>query len=250
MQANDTFDRRLIALFQSDAALAIPAETTVRGVIDDRCNRRRNPRGRLLVLAAGVAALALAIFSITPARALVPQLLPFGWVQRFGAVLIGPTPSPTPHRSASGKAPTASQPQAMPHLTFEQAQQLAGFRIPQPSYLPPGITFRFAFATLDHSTVGLSYGRADRPSGGVGLQIEQGSPVGGYMFPASAATTVKVRGRDAVYVQGSWDEHGQWQANADSAFLSWQAGGFTYNLQYSGLGLTRAEMIRIAESVQ
>ncbi len=249
MQANDVLNRRLLALFQSDAALAIPAATSVRGLIDDRLNSPRRPRRRPLLLAAGLAAVALALFSITPARALVPQWLPFGWVQRLGAVLIGPTPTPIRRQSTSGNAPTASQPQAMPRLTFDQAQQLAAFQIPRPSYIPTGIEFRFAFASTNGATVVLSYGRPKDTSSGMGIQIEQGSPNGGYAFPASAARTVKVNGREGVYVQGSWDEQGRWNGTADAAFLSWQDRGFTYDLQYSGLGLTRAEMIRIAESV-
>ncbi len=39
-------------------------------------------------------------------------------------------------------------------------------------------------------------------------------------------------------------------SSADSALLSWQGGGFTYAMSYSGLRLSQADMIRIAESLR
>jgi hypothetical protein len=74
----------------------------------------------------------------------------------------------------------------------------------------------------------------------MGIQIQQGKPSGYYQVPSSAAQTVKVNGDDAVY----------WKRPADEGLLSWQEGGFTYVMSFSGLGLSQSDMIRIAESLR
>jgi hypothetical protein len=61
---------------------------------------------------------------------------------------------------------------------------------------------------------------------------------------------VKVNGHDAVYAHGSWDQSQNWNSSADSALPSWQGGGFTYVMSYSGLRLSQTDMIRIAESLR
>lgn len=77
----------------------------------------------------------------------------------------------------------------------------------------------------------------------------RGEPAGGYVIPSSAAQNVTVHGHPAVYAHGSWNETREWHSDVDSAILSWED-GFTYVLHYSGLGLSRTDMIRIAESLQ
>jgi hypothetical protein len=246
------FERRLGMLFVSDAVRAIPAGTSVLSDINRRLAHQRSPRRRSLVIASSLTAVALGLLlAVTPARAAVGDFLRFAFVQRFGTVLV--TPTPTPGRSSvgaggeSGAVPGAI---AMPRLTLTEAQKLAGFRIPQPSFLPQGVVFRFAFASTDHTSAVLSYGRVGDESSGMGIRIAQGAPGGGYAIPASAARTVKVNGHDAVYAHGSWDQSQNWNSSADSALLSWQGGGFTYVMSYSGLRLSQADMIRIAESLQ
>ena len=243
-------DRRLGMLFVSDAVRAIPEGTSVLSDINRRLAHQRSPRRRSLVIASSVTAVALGLLlAVTPARAAVGDFLRFAFVQRFGTVLVTPTATPA---AGAGTAPgvVAGSPQQMPRLTVAEAQQLAGFPIPQPSFLPPGVVFRFAFASTDHTGVVLSYGRVGDQSSGMFIQIDQGARSGGYAIPASAARTVKVNGHDAVYAHGSWDQSQNWNSSADSALLSWQGGGFTYVMSYSGLRLSQADMIRIAESLQ
>jgi len=233
------FDRRLTGLFMTDAALGIPDGTSVLRMIDRRSAHRRGSHRQPLLRLAGVAVIALALlFSVTPARAMVAQLLPFGWLQRFGTVLATPTPSPRPGSSdkQSGAVPEAH---ALPRLTLAEAERQAAFPIRQPAFLPGGMAFRWAFVSPDGHAAMLSYGRADAPAAGMGIQIEQGAPAGFYEVPAWAAEAVKVNGRDAVY----------WDRGADSGLLSWASRDFTYVLQWSGVVLTRADMIRIAESM-
>ncbi len=229
----ESFDRRLGALLLADAAGAIPEGTSVRPAIDRRLGHRPRVFRPSPLLISGLVVVALAVLiAATPARG----LLPFGWI-RFGTVLINPIPtSAAGKQPQSGAVPTG---RALPRLTLAEAQQLAHFRIPQPSYLPPGVQLRFVIASTDGSWVSLAYGQLGNQSRGMGIQIQQGKPSGYYQVPSSAAQTVKVNGRDAVY----------WKRPADEGLLSWQAGDFTYVMQWSGLGLSRADAIRIAESM-
>jgi hypothetical protein len=59
-----------------------------------------------------------------------------------------------------------------------------------------------------------------------------------------------VHGRPAIYARGGNGDRGGWDATVDAGLLSWHDDGFTYVLQFSGLGLSRDELIRIAESVR
>jgi hypothetical protein len=250
---DELFDRRLGALFISDAAGAIPDGTSLLSQINRRLDQRRRSRRPAVLVASTIVIGVAVLFSMTPARAAIGQLLPFGWLQRFGTVLIGPTPLPS--HVGSGKPPSGrSQPvpqgYALPRLTLAEAQQQAAFPIQQPTSLPRGVVFRFAFVAQDGEWADVSYGPVNDPSRGMGLQMQRGAPVGGYAIPASAARTVRVNGRDAVYAPGGWAGPGSWNSTSDQGLLSWQANGFTYVLQFSGLGLSQADLIRIAESVR
>ena len=228
-----SFDRRLAALFLADAAGAVPEATSVRSAIDRRLGHRpRVFRPSPLLISGLVVVALLVLIAATPARG----LLPFGWI-RFGTILVNPTPT-----SGAGKQPQSGavpEGRALPKLTLAEAQRLAHFQIPQPSYLPPGVVFRHASATPEGSWVSLAYGPPGDQSRGMGIQIQQGKPSGYYQVPSSAAQTVKVNGRDAVY----------WSRPGDEGLLSWREGNFTFVMQYSGLGLGQADMIRIAESM-
>lgn len=230
----ESFDRRLGALFLADAAIAVSDGTSVRAAIDRRLGHRPRVFRPSPLLISGLVVVAIAVLlAATPARG----LLPFGWI-RFGTVLVNPTPTPGPGKQPqSGAVPTGG---ALPRLTLADAQHLAKFRIPQPSYLPAGVEFRFAYASTDGSWVSLAYGQAGDQSRGMGIQIQQGKTSGYYEVPAAAAQTVKVNGHDAVY----------WKRPFNEGLLSWEEGEFTYVMQYSGLGLSQADMIRIAESMR
>lgn len=240
MIQENAFDRRLTGLFMTDAALGIPDGASVLHMIDRRSAHRRRSHRQPLLRIAGLTIIALTLlFSVTPARAMVAHLLPFGWIQRFGTVLVTPTPSPRPGGAEKQSGAVPEEGHALPRLMLAEADRQAAFPIPQPSFLPGGMAFRWAFVSPDGHTAVLSYGRAGAPAAGIGIQIEQGAPTGFYQVPASAAQAVKVNGRDAVY----------WDRGTDAGLLSWASGHFTYVLQWSGLVLTRADMIRIAESM-
>lgn len=228
----ESFDRRLGALFLADAALAVPEGTSVRAAIGGRMRYRPHAwRPSPLLIASLLVVAAAVLLAATPAKG----LLPFGWI-RFGTVLVTPTPTPVSgYNPQSGAVPEG---RALPKLTLAQAQQLARFQIPQPAYLPPSVEFRFAYASTDGSWVSLAYGPAGDQSRGMGIQIQGGKPSGYYQVPA-AAQNVKVNGHDAVY----------WKRSVDEGLLSWREGDFTYVMQWSGLGISQANVIHIAESM-
>lgn len=96
----------------------------------------------------------------------------------------------------------------------------------------------------------LSYVATDGSSKGLHIDQVTGSAAGGLAVPAGQEQAAVVNGRPAVYVHGAWRKDETWDATADSGILSWEAGGFTYLVQYSGLGLTREDLVRIAESLR
>jgi hypothetical protein len=59
-----------------------------------------------------------------------------------------------------------------------------------------------------------------------------------------------VAGHPATYVRGSWNQQLQWDDTASFSTRAWEADGFTCVLQYSGPGNSRADLIRIAESLR
>jgi hypothetical protein len=241
------------------SAMRVPAnlETTILRAIDNTSAAvSRQPSWRRIALRSALVALALSLLAATPLRTFAGetlQRLPFGAVQRFGTVLIDPgqlfrkETAPPPNNL---RAPVASSPRLMtPSLSLAEAQRLVDFAIRTPSWLPPGVVFRGALVGPDGSVV-VSYRAANDPSKGLFIQMQRGAQVGGYVLPSSAAQDVRVNGHTAVYAQGSWDEFQRWNGRADAALLSWDENAFTYVLSFSGLGLSRDDVIRIAESLR
>jgi hypothetical protein len=150
-----------------------------------------------------------------------------------------------------------------PVFDLQRAQGLVSFRIRTATWLPAGLQLEGVgmdpnppdFNTYsDHASV--MY-RRPGSSNGPNLSIgeQPGTPNGGSGVPSSSTRTVRVNGHPAVYVHGSYeskDPNGSavWNPNGDISELSWQADGITYDLIAYHLGLSRAEVIRIAESVQ
>lgn len=228
------------------------------------CEEATNPdnRGRAFrrsLVAAGLAVVLLGAGLLAARPAVFAQVggwLPrFGQQQRAGMVLLSPTevarlshPPPSPPPGVARPQPGPGR-MMTPDLTLEEAQQQAPHHIPVPAWLPPGVVFRGALVSPAQDVV-VSYRSADDLMKGMGLQIKPGSPGGGYAFPASAAEDTQVDGQPAVYVHGTWHPNQQWDATADAGTLSWQQRGFTYLLFSSGLGLSRDDLVRIAQSLR
>jgi hypothetical protein len=241
------------------SAMRIPAnlETTILRAIDNASAPvSSRPSWRRIALRVALVALALSLLAATPVRTFAGetlQRLPFGAVQRFGTVLIHPGQlfrNETAAPPNNLRAPVASSPRLMtPSLSMAEAQRLVDFPIRTPSWLPSGVVFRGTLVGPDGSVV-VSYRAANDPSKGLGIQMQRGARVGGYVLPSSAAQNVRVNGHAAVYAHGSWDEFRRWNGTADAALLSWEENGFTYVLSFSGLGLSRDDVIRIAASLR
>lgn len=195
------------------------------------------------------------LLSVPPAQAAVWRTL-----QRFGIVLVAPTPvpsSPVAAPAAPAQAPTARE-TALARVSLAEAQQQVPFRIPLPTWLPDGVTLRGAFVGKGPSgdtrtapiSVTLSYQSLTDPRAGLGITIQNGPSTGGYVVPAGAGQEVLVNGHPAIFVQGAWTPERTWNETADATMLSWEADGFTYIVSSSGLGLTREDILRIAEPLR
>jgi len=68
-------------------------------------------------------------------------------------------------------------------------------------------------------------------------------------FPREVRKTTTVNGHLAIFIQGGWDDAGQWNTNLDSAMLEWSGSGFHYRIQHTGLGLNYQQMIDFGTSL-
>ncbi len=229
-----------------------------------RSGRSHASVGSLLVLCIVLPALAwIAVATVPRAEAMVRHAL-----QRFGMVLM---PWPEAERPVPSSAVQTGVAERIRPISLAEAQRQVPFHIPLLTWRPNGLQLQGAMIGRAPST-GRTNDRAHaqaplqvmifyrpRPESpqGVFLQVTQGNVSGGYAFPASAARAVTINGRPATYVHGAWQQtHAgdakdlRWDETADYGNLSWAAGGFTYMLSYSQLGLNVEEMIRIAESLR
>jgi hypothetical protein len=55
-----------------------------------------------------------------------------------------------------------------------------------------------------------------------------------------------VHGVLGVCIQGAWDDQGEWQAGDQAGTLEWSEGVFNYRISSLRLGLTCADLLRIA----
>lgn len=261
-------DERIMRLMHEVAVHEVPASPKLWPAIQARlassCPTYRlgSPHRVLPSLPAIVAAclLILAIVSslltsIGPAQAAIWQTL-----QRFGVVLVASTPlvaTPGTPLSTPTQAP-ATRETALLWVSLAEAQQQVPFRIPLPTWVPEGVMLQGAFVGKGPSTaahtaplaVTLSYQLLGNPMAGMSITIRDGPAVGGYAVPAGTDEETVVNGRPAIFIRGAWTREGAWNATADATMLSWEVDGFTYVVSTSGLGLTREEVVWIAESLR
>jgi hypothetical protein len=193
----------------------------------------------------------LSLLAATPARAAVGNAVTHsGILQRFGIMLVSPNATPGANTERHAQVSATSTGPATPGLTLEEAQQRVSFLIRTPSWLPPHVVFRGALVPSGDTSVVVAYQRLGDRSRGMFIQIRPGGVAGGYAVPSSASQQVQVSGQAAVYARGSWDRVGTWHGDADAGLLSWQQDGMDYVLSWSGLGLSREDAIRIAESMR
>lgn len=268
---DELLDRDPLAIRLASADVGHPSQRLrasvdqMRPLAERPVHRRRLSRR----LSRGMAALAaaLALLVVTPAGAALGRaILPDGLQQLLGLVVGAPTHLPpgggqpaTPSGSTSGQLPPGTSliggggAIVRPSLSLAEAQRLVAFPIPQPRDLPSGLVFYGAWVDSTHS-VFLHYADSTH-QGGVGLEVRQGTAIGGSAVPAGSVREVAVGGSPAYFVHGSYADAGPgtvaiWDAAADVVELTWQRGGFTYNLTASGLHLSSSEAVQIAEAVR
>ncbi len=137
----------------------------------------------------------------------------------------------------------------LPVVGIDEAQRQVEFQIPQPSWLPAGLTLQGAHVAPPNWAQ-IFYSLADASAGGLGIEINEGSNEGSYLYPDDAKQSVTIGSQTGVCVQGSWNEHGEWMASADVGTLEWSATGFSYRIGHSGLGLSCENLTRIAQSLE
>jgi len=224
-----------------------------------RGGRPRRAGGRRQLGAIGVLAFVL-VLGLPLAAFAAPGAL-HAQLQRFGLVLVDATPAPTPaapSRSVDTPALATTTGTGMLWLNLDEAQRQVTFPIRVPTWLPPGLSLRGVLVGSSGAVNGVSLGikvltsyRADEGGAG-GLHIDQvtGAPAGGYGIPATQTRPTLVSGYPATYARGSWQRDGRWDATADAGTLSWADGAFTYVVQYSGLDLSEADLVRLAEGLR
>lgn len=142
-------------------------------------------------------------------------------------------------QTTSGPA-VVSELYSIPLLSLEEAQRQVTFHIPTPAWLPAGLTLN-GVRIMD-PWVSLSYIKQDAGFENAGLSIN--------IAPGQVADSrdvgvqrqkVTVNGQPAVY---------EWVEGKDLGTLSWQQDGFAYSVGGGGLGLSRDDLIRIAETLR
>lgn len=193
-------------------------------------------------------------------------------VRRFGLSFVD-TSQMHNATSVQADATTIAVP---PSLTLADAQRQVPFSILTPHWLPEGLTLGRIIVSRDivqmpeqtsaeQIVVSLLYRIPSEPvkddAPVMLLDIIAGPPGNGYLLAASREQHLTIHGQPAVYVHGSWRSDGQgdpnttlgnlrWDDTLDSSWLSWEVNGLTYRLAIHNLGLSREEVLQIAESIR
>jgi hypothetical protein len=226
----------------------------------------------LLVIVGFVAVVALVLATVPAVRATADQIMQrFQMEQRFGIVLVHPPQAVPAATVEDGREVMVERTAVIPPLTLAEAQAQVPFPIPMPALLPERLELWAARVgegpwgesvmpdgTHVRSEIPIWVGLFFKPAGDSGYDPEAALSLnildktgvgGGVGVPAGKDEAVMVNDNPAVFVRGAWQDNGVWDDTADIALLSWEADGFTYTLQSYRLGLTRDELIQIAESI-
>lgn len=145
--------------------------------------------------------------------------------------------------------PAVPEVRMLPVISLSEAQQQVSFTILQPTWLPEGLSLKGTHVSPPR-WVQTFYERAQSEAGGLDIETTLGSREGMYVYPDSSKQAVAVNGQAAICVEGTWNEAEKWIASADAGALEWSTNGFFYHISHSDLGLSCADLIRIAESLR
>jgi hypothetical protein len=261
-------DRNPFAARLAKAEVPPPSNRLRMAVLAGVAPRRSRRYPRWSYASAAVLAGALVILLVTPVSAMVERTVLPQWLQqRVGLVGASGQLSPagnaawpqrsTGHASAISPIPCSQAPSqgnvaCYPDLSLAAAQKQVAFSIPVPAPLPDGLSIRGVLVESAHS-VYVSIGDQNRQKH-FGLWIRETAPSGGSGVPLSAIEPTTVKGSPASYVRGSYEDSGpgtvaRWNAAADDEELTWEHGGFAYDLTAHGLSLSRIQVVQLAESL-
>jgi len=215
-----------------------------------------------------VIACALVVLLTLPLTVLAIQAAVEGTSHRFGLFLSEPvTATPTTaatYRASMATPALVTTPVPAPLVDIADVQKQLPFRIHVPATLPPNVVLLSATLIPGHTAHSAPQGihlvyRSVKDSEDT-LTVEQVTNQGKIeeKVPASRVEQVVVHGFPAIYVKGTWRSFGaadkgddaQRDTSIDRSILSWEENGITYKLISYKLGLTREEMIKIAENLQ
>jgi hypothetical protein len=150
---------------------------------------------------------------------------------------------PGPQDPAATPSGVESTFMEIPRLTVEEAQQQVNFHIPTLAWLPPGFKLGGAHV-MPPDWANVFYVPTDpelvAAQAGLGVAIRRGSDTTTRSYSgARVQEDIMVHGRAASYIAGP-----------AFGLLTWEAGGFSYDLSYSGVELSREDVQRLAESLR
>lgn len=140
-------------------------------------------------------------------------------------------------------------------LTFVTLVIRVPFEAARAAGVPEGLSFRDWDVTSLPQSIRLIYGSPILGKGQVtwsygelSIETTQGVWENLNLYPEAAQRPVTVKEQPGICIQGDWDTHGQWQAEADVEVLEWTAAGFSYRIRQVGLGLSCEDLLRITGS--
>jgi hypothetical protein len=144
------------------------------------------------------------------------------------------------------------------HQTVGEVEQLVGYQVLQPSWLPDVLSLVGASYQPDHHLVRIFY--RDVETNGLVLKQEPFQGTGDCdlcdKIGASAPVeTVQIGGASGEYVEGVWkltDKGPVWESDPYQKTLRWQANHTAFELAYMGTpdSVTKADLIAIAQSIK
>jgi hypothetical protein len=161
--------------------------------------------------------------------------------------------------------PTSQADQLLDDLTIEEVQELAGYEVYQPTWLPENFSFQKALYDNETNMVTLMYYRRNNVANAFGLKqvpVSSSGPceICGFVGGNAHIQEVSVNDNYGEYVEGVWqlvEEDGVWTDEAEwintqyMKQMQWQEDGMAYELMYMGMPgyMMKSDMIAVAESV-
>jgi hypothetical protein len=129
----------------------------------------------------------------------------------------------------------------LPLVSVEDALRVLPAQVPQPTWLPADVIVQGARVDPP-DWLNLVYTRAGtNKDGGMSFEISRGSRSATTSLNGAETEVVQVNGQTAVY---------QRTVSGSAQRLAWEVDGYSYELSESRLGLTRDELLRVAESIR